>query len=421
MAQKLIQLTIFFSGTSESEAERSAIKLIVEELNRMLAKSNNIILRIMSWPNDFRPGINKDPQSEINRQIQGQYDIFIGILGSRFGTQTPRAGSGTEEEFQIAITHFLQDTTSVRVLFYFNRTLQDPFSIDAEQLLKVKKFRTELPSKGVLYMDFKDTANFVEIVKDHLWNLISEEWNGTNWKKIEVSKKMDIIEDKEEENKKNETNNLVASEIIIPSSDSNDLQSEEIGYFDLLEEFYSIVESMISKFGKMLTYTIQIGNQFRIHTKSINELMDKYGNKQNIGGSRVAQGYLSSAKELVDSSAQDLEVYTTNMKPLVSIIKIDLSSISNHFRNVYFAEERLGKSNEQKIKDVAALNYFYENMKNVVEQMTSFQRTISILPALTTKFNKAKRHATSMLGELIAEMKIAIDQGSSILSQINEA
>jgi len=420
MAQKLTQLTIFFSGTSESEAERSALILIVKELNRMLAQSKNIIIKIVNWPNDFRPGVNLDTQSEINRQIQDKYDIYIGILGSRFGTPTPRAGSGTEEEFNLAISQFLQDTTSVRVLFYFNRSTQDPFLIDSEQLIKVKKFRSELSNKGVVYMDFKDTANFVEIVKDHLWKLISEEWNGTNWEKIEFSMKPDIEKGSEKENKKNETGKKSAAEITSKDLNSYDLLTEEIGYFDLMEEFYSTIGSMTSRFEKMSTYTMQIGDQFTIHTKSVHELIDKYADKQNIGGSRVAQVYLSEAREIVDNSARDLEVYTTNMKPLISILKNDLGSISNHFRNVYFAGERFGKSVDEKAKDVSALNYFYDNMKSVVEQMTSFQRSISNLPPLTTKFNKAKRQATSMLGDLIAEMKIAIDQGNCFLAQLNE-
>ena len=158
MAQQLTQLTIFFSGTSAVEAECAALKAVIEELNRMLAKSHKILLKVVSWPNDFRPGVNQDLQSEINRQIQGRYDIYIGVLGSRFGTPTQRAGSGTEEEFQIAVSQFLQDTTSIRVLFYFKRANQDPFTIDTKQLIKVHKFRSDLSQKGVIYRDFKDTV-----------------------------------------------------------------------------------------------------------------------------------------------------------------------------------------------------------------------------------------------------------------------
>ena len=43
--------------------------------------------------------MGSDPQQIINSQVSDEYDIFIGILWTRFGTPTERAGSGTEEEF----------------------------------------------------------------------------------------------------------------------------------------------------------------------------------------------------------------------------------------------------------------------------------------------------------------------------------
>ncbi|MYD31374.1 MAG: DUF4062 domain-containing protein, partial [Nitrospira sp. SB0661_bin_20] len=54
---------------------------------------------VVRWETRTTPGFGKDPQDVINKQISDAYDIFIGIMWTRFGTPTPRAGSGTEEEF----------------------------------------------------------------------------------------------------------------------------------------------------------------------------------------------------------------------------------------------------------------------------------------------------------------------------------
>src|SRR6266851_8780886 len=103
MANRLTRLTVFVSGTSETEAEKAALKRVLEEINGVLEKTHGVTLRLVDWPDTMRPGVNTDPQSEINRQLDSDYDIYVGLLGSRFGTPTPRATSGTEEEFQQAL------------------------------------------------------------------------------------------------------------------------------------------------------------------------------------------------------------------------------------------------------------------------------------------------------------------------------
>ena len=148
MARTLHQLTIFVSGPSTVEAEKAALRVIVEEVSRRSEKTRAVTLRVVSWPDNIRPGVNADPQSEIGHQIGSDYDIYIGILGSRFGTPTAHSGSGTEQEFEEALARFQKDSTAVRLLFYFKRDAEDPFSIDLSQLQKVRDFRQTLRYVG---------------------------------------------------------------------------------------------------------------------------------------------------------------------------------------------------------------------------------------------------------------------------------
>jgi hypothetical protein len=422
MAQDLTQLTIFFSGTSETDAESAALKTVVEELNRRLIDFNRISLKVITWPDDFRPGVNLDTQSEINRQIQGRYDIYIGVLGSKFGTPTLRASSGTEEEFQLAISQFLKEPTSIRVFFYFKTTGQDPFSINIEQLKKVQQFRSELPHKGVLYRDFKDTIEFVEMVKNHIWQLIIDEWNGKAWKPIESpspESEMKIIKETKElglgqQPKENEIQATIVKE------DFNISPEEEVGFFDLMEEFYASVTSLTSIMIEMAEYTKQIGEQLNKHTESANRLMEKYGNKVIVGGSRESQKYLSEAKAVVNSAASDLDSYTKRVSPNIAALKTDLGVILSRFRDVYiFTDGEFKRTEEQKKEDAEAFREFTETMKTVVGQITAFQVSITNLPALTGQLNKARKHTAAILGALIAEIKIAIDQADDILGNIN--
>ena len=400
MAQQLTQLTIFFSGTSETEAERAALRKVVEELNRMLDGTHKIALKMISWPEDFRPGVNEDIQAEINRQVQGHCDIYVGVLGSRFGTQTPRAGSGTEEEFQLVVSQFQQDSTSVRVFFYFKSTNLNPFAIDTNQLEKVQKFRNSLSQQGVLYMEFKDTATFVEIAKTHIWNLIVDEWKNNEWQSVELTtttskSKKDVIKGKEPKIQIHEEDEPI-TELVKETEDAE----EELGYFDLIEEFNIAVDILVSKMDDIGAYTTQIGEQFTAHTGSLNELMEKHGNKHSVGGSREAQKYLSKAKDVINGAAKDLDSYTTKMTPNISAIKNYFTVMLARFRDAYiFTKEQLEVPEEQKHKDIDALRVFIESMVSIVRQITDFQKNVRNLPALTTKLRKSQKRAASVLGE----------------------
>ncbi len=119
MPKNVELLTIFVSGPSDVESEKAALRPIVAELSERLTRTHAVALRVVGWPDDVRPGVNVDLQAEINSQFGAEFDIYLGILGTRFGTPTRNAGSGTEEEFDQAISRLRADSQSLRVLLYF--------------------------------------------------------------------------------------------------------------------------------------------------------------------------------------------------------------------------------------------------------------------------------------------------------------
>lgn len=98
--------------------ERSVLESVIDELNQKLRDSHSVEFRTMGW-GSLVPGVGPDAQAVINNQVGEDYDIYIGILGHRLGTQTPRAGSGTEEEFERAYQRWRNVPDTVRILFYF--------------------------------------------------------------------------------------------------------------------------------------------------------------------------------------------------------------------------------------------------------------------------------------------------------------
>src|SRR5690606_3909373 len=108
----------------------------------------------------------KDGQSIIFEQIGDEHQIFIGIMSKKFGSPTPRAGSGTEEEFNVAIERY-KSKKDIEVVFYFNdeppKVLSD---INPEELLKISAFKKQLQPLGI-YGVYKGVSDFEEKLRKH--------------------------------------------------------------------------------------------------------------------------------------------------------------------------------------------------------------------------------------------------------------
>ena len=68
---------------------KAALRPVVAELSERLVRTNGVALRVIGWPDDVRPGVNVDPQVEINRQIGAEFDIYLGILPAMLGCFVP--------------------------------------------------------------------------------------------------------------------------------------------------------------------------------------------------------------------------------------------------------------------------------------------------------------------------------------------
>ena len=97
---KIIKCLIASPG--DVTQERDICETVFEDLNRELGSVLKFRIESVRWEKDAHAGCGEYGQEVINRQFDDLYDLFLGIMYSRFGTPTPVAGSGTEEEFNIA-------------------------------------------------------------------------------------------------------------------------------------------------------------------------------------------------------------------------------------------------------------------------------------------------------------------------------
>ena len=155
------KLLVFLSSPGDVQTERRHVKDIVEELNRTVASDKGLVLQVMSWEVDAYPGYGTDAQAIINAQLaeMSRYALFIGIMWNRLGSPTPRADSGTVEEFQRAVQAHSQGGQP-DIWFYFRDTTANPDTAEQlEQQKKVLAFKEQVKAKGLPWT-YKKPSDF---------------------------------------------------------------------------------------------------------------------------------------------------------------------------------------------------------------------------------------------------------------------
>jgi formylglycine-generating enzyme required for sulfatase activity len=169
------EIRIVVASPGDVQAERDALAHIIEELNDGVAADRNVRLALSRWETDTYPGFHPEgPQGLVDAKLRiAECDIVIGIFWKRFGTPVKDADSGTEHEFRTAYESW-KKTKRPHVMMYFNQTPHAPQSPDeAEQWVKVLKFRNEFPPEG-LWWKYDGAQAFERTARQHLSKFVRD-------------------------------------------------------------------------------------------------------------------------------------------------------------------------------------------------------------------------------------------------------
>lgn len=181
MPKKLTELTVFISSPSDMSGERTLIERALEKISQDTQATHGVLLKALRWERDVVPGLGDGAQSVIDSQIGKNYDIYIGLLGTYFGTPTAKFSSGTEDEYRAAYERYVAKPEDLRVLFYFKTSTEDVFSIDTEQFQKVVTFKDDI-KKTAFFGTFSNQDDLLKKLTNHLQVLIAQQWDGSKWK-----------------------------------------------------------------------------------------------------------------------------------------------------------------------------------------------------------------------------------------------
>jgi hypothetical protein len=166
-------LRVFVASPGDVCEERDALAKLITELNlvfSVVAPEKEISLELVRWETDVVPSAGR-PQAVINEQI-GEYDIFVGVMWTRFGTPSGVAESGTEEECERAYEAWRQHGRP-QIMFYFCQAPSPPpaSKAQAEQLLSVVNFRQKLSEKALVW-EYRSHSDFADTVRPHLLKVL---------------------------------------------------------------------------------------------------------------------------------------------------------------------------------------------------------------------------------------------------------
>jgi hypothetical protein len=142
-------IRVFVSSPGDVARERDVVDEVVAAINRTDGDAGSFRLETIRWEANVTPQIGPRPQTVVDQQTPG-YDVYLGIMSTRFGTPTGHHGSGTEKEFKDALKQW-KSAGQPWITFYFDdapKSLSKPQEI--KQFLKVSEFRERLQEQGIV-------------------------------------------------------------------------------------------------------------------------------------------------------------------------------------------------------------------------------------------------------------------------------
>jgi hypothetical protein len=404
MASAVIILRVLVASPSDVADERMALESVVDEVNRNLGQALDLRLELIKWETDVTPGIGSDPQDVINKQLRDNYDIFLGILWGRAGTETPRAVSGTIEEFDRACRRYEKAPESIEVLLYFKTAAIPVDEIDPEQITKINAFKKTAGEKGVLHKPFADLASFETNLRADLSTVLRR------WKeKPPASTPKDPSADDSGEV------SVAVADIAAVSDDVElaiaDLESEEdyglLDYVDISNE----------KFAEMGNALQTITKGMGVMTSSITRQTE---NLSNVNDEPNPEERLKRIKRAFKLISETLDNYSEMVR--------NNSSIISESREVGFdALSKYLSLAAETFDDPAALDTQEQSLLGMIDSkktahaaLKEFTNTIESLPRFTGQFNRSKRATRESMSDLLREFDVIETTSQNLLEMISQ-
>ncbi|MFZ6719991.1 hypothetical protein [Undibacterium sp. Ji49W] len=381
MARESVIYQIFLASPSDVAEERAILETVVTQLNQIWSSTLGISFEVLKWETNVRPIFSDDPQHAINEQIALEYDVFIGIFWGRIGTPTPRAESGSIEEFNRAYSRFKSTENTPQIMIYFKDAPIAPSRIDVDQLKEVKRFRESLPSKGGLYSVFEDLSGFESSLRAHLSMVAQNLSTKSRRSHVEVMSQTDGAQ--------------IAH---------NYSEEDDYGYIDYIEIYESRLADMIAALTVVNEATVRIGEQLTQRAQEFN-IRDQTDSKD--------------VRRHIKRAADDITIYAEIVSTQNLLISASRKEAFAALSNALALQSNFSTKDEEIHGLKGTLVSLIESTFTAKEGITSLRTAADSLPRISKELNKAKRIVVTELDLFIAEIDNVRSTVNNILESID--
>ncbi len=395
MATAVTELKVFVASPSDLAAERNVVGRVAAELNLSLGDGRGVRLEVVKWESHVAPGVGEDPQAVINEQIGDDFDIFVGILWSRFGTKTRRAGSGTEEEFNRAFERVTKDPDSLRLMLYFKNQALRPDEIDPKQLASVQNFKKKTRGLGVLSFDYSDLAEFERNIRLHLAIQVND--YGGEWARTSIGSPTELSKRGDEPH---------ASEYVQEPNDAGLEETDDEGFLDVVESAEDNMNAATAALEHMTDAIGSLGESIAIRTEEISNL--------------VTSGDMNtrSAKTVSNRTAEDFEVFAEIAESQIPVFaKSFLKAIDNLSKGFVLRAEMDPAQSSPSQEEMASIVQLRTALEDSRSQLLQFRTSVAGMPRMTTRLNRARKRAVEVLDRIDSQWSVKL----KLISELEQA
>lgn len=155
-------IRVFLSHPTEMNKYARLAKSVIEKGNATWEKDHRATVRILTFSDLHSRYSQAGVQAAINDAVFGNFEIYSGFMGARFGRPTNNFGSGTEEEYRTAVRRHEEGKSPSRILLGFCTARVDPWALDVDQLRLAQDFKKSIENSQLHY-SWDSTVRFNEV------------------------------------------------------------------------------------------------------------------------------------------------------------------------------------------------------------------------------------------------------------------
>lgn len=384
MSDTVRLIKVFISSPSEMADARDAIEHICNEINISMGRRDSFRIEALRWETHSRPSAGPSPQARINEKIGTDYDILIVVLGNTFGTPTESAGSGTEEEYDLARDRYSREGRP-DILVYFCDPRSAPGNITAKELARIEDFREKVKSHGATYAEYQSIENLKTLLARHLPDAVLDALKPLELPHNKATKVIEGVEP---------LSNFLSIE-----------EEEDFGIIELQLQITSDLDAFVSYMSEVGSGVVDLGAEITGITKTLAEInaMDQSSRQRAI---------LRSS----DKASVAMDSYTARaMQILPKMHKHFSEGLESMRRVVIIAREdgSVGQGDLEELK--LAITAARASIAGALESVEEFGVSVGKIPRMSAAISRSRRTLSAINSDLAAFFRRSISQIDELL------